>query len=103
MQHDLPVNHIKLHAFFLFIEDYYRIVCYLPNWSFHRKGDTKFTPEYVDPNLCTHIVYAYASLNPENYTIAVSDPIVDLNYGKYSITYQKSLLKYLLYVGVFHT
>ncbi|XP_061195456.1 probable chitinase 10 [Saccostrea echinata] len=41
----------------------YRRVCYYTNWSQYRNSIGKFYPENVDPNLCTHIVYAFAKLN----------------------------------------
>lgn len=58
------------------------MVCFVTNWAYYRKHGTKFTPDYVDPKLCTHIVYAYASLNPDNYTIVMSDQVTDLDNGK---------------------
>ncbi|XKL60517.1 hypothetical protein PGB90_007574 [Kerria lacca] len=64
-------------------ENPYRVVCFLSNWAFYRKGNTKYTPDYVDPYLCTHVVYAYASLNPDNYTIIISDPVIDIDKGFY--------------------
>ncbi|XP_067672469.1 chitotriosidase-1-like [Haliotis asinina] len=39
-----------------------RRVCYYTNWSQYRPDKGKFTPENVDPNLCTHYVYAFAIL-----------------------------------------
>ena len=33
-----------------------RIFCYYTNWSNKRPGMGQFTPEDVDPGLCTHIV-----------------------------------------------
>eukprot|EP00105_Crassostrea_gigas_P040449 XP_019924597.1 PREDICTED: probable chitinase 3 [Crassostrea gigas] len=41
----------------------YRRVCYYTNWSQYRNGPAKFFPENVDPNLCTHLIYAFAKLN----------------------------------------
>ena len=38
-----------------------RIVCYLGSWSL---GLTGMNVEFdIDPNLCTHIIYAFASFN----------------------------------------
>lgn len=39
-----------------------RIVCYYTNWSHKRPGSGKFGPENLDPNLCTHIIYAFYGL-----------------------------------------
>ncbi|GAB1603148.1 acidic mammalian chitinase-like isoform X1 [Argonauta hians] len=38
-------------------------VCYYSNWSQYREKPAKFLPENIDPQLCTHIIYAFATLN----------------------------------------
>ncbi|XP_017755457.1 PREDICTED: probable chitinase 3 [Eufriesea mexicana] len=43
-------------------------MCYLTNWSHRRPGSGKFLPEDIDPTLCTHIVYSFATL--KNYLLA---------------------------------
>uniref|UniRef100_A0A671RQN1 Acidic mammalian chitinase-like n=1 Tax=Sinocyclocheilus anshuiensis TaxID=1608454 RepID=A0A671RQN1_9TELE len=40
-----------------------RLVCYFTNWSQYRAGTAKHLPENVDPNLCTHLIYAFAIVN----------------------------------------
>ncbi|KAK2874272.1 hypothetical protein Q8A67_021425 [Cirrhinus molitorella] len=40
-----------------------RLVCYFTNWSQYRAGTAKYLPEDVDPNLCTHLIYAFAIIN----------------------------------------
>ncbi|CAH1794863.1 unnamed protein product, partial [Owenia fusiformis] len=40
----------------------YRKVCYYTNWSQYRPDQGKFTPENIDPQLCTHIIYAFAKI-----------------------------------------
>jgi chitinase len=39
------------------------VVCYYTNWAQYRNGPGRFYPENIDPNLCTHIIYAFAQLN----------------------------------------
>lgn len=37
-------------------------ICYLTNWSHKRPGMGRFNPEDINPTLCTHVVYAFATL-----------------------------------------
>merc|ERR1712227_196912 len=39
-----------------------RRVCYYTNWAQYRKGAAKFTPENVDPKLCSHIIWSFATM-----------------------------------------
>ncbi|CAF4542662.1 unnamed protein product, partial [Rotaria magnacalcarata] len=38
-------------------------VCYITNWSRYRSGEAKFEIEYIDPFMCSHIIYAYATVD----------------------------------------
>lgn len=40
----------------------YRRVCFITNWSQYVPGIGKFTPDKVDPSLCTHINFAFANI-----------------------------------------
>lgn len=59
-------------------EEDYKIVCYFTSWAFYRKGDAKFVPEHIDSRLCTHIVYAYASLDPDELVMKPFDIWADI-------------------------
>jgi chitinase len=39
--------------------DGYKLVCYYTNWSQYRPKKGKFLPEYIDPFLCTHVIFAF--------------------------------------------
>ncbi|XP_013409193.1 acidic mammalian chitinase-like [Lingula anatina] len=38
----------------------YHVVCYYTNWSQYRPGLGRFRPNHIDPNLCTHVIFAFA-------------------------------------------
>jgi len=41
----------------------FKVVCYFTSWGWYRPDLVKFGPEDIDPKLCTHIIYAYATLD----------------------------------------
>uniref|UniRef100_A0A8C0H554 GH18 domain-containing protein n=1 Tax=Chelonoidis abingdonii TaxID=106734 RepID=A0A8C0H554_CHEAB len=41
----------------------YKLVCYFSNWSQYRPEPATYFPNNVDPNLCTHLIYAFATMN----------------------------------------
>ncbi|KAF2367148.1 Chitin binding domain [Trinorchestia longiramus] len=59
------------------------MVCYYGSWAVYRQGMGKFDVEDIDPFLCTHIIYGFAGLGPDN-KIKALDAWNDLcdNYGK---------------------
>nr|WNT43924.1 chitinase 2 [Monochamus alternatus] len=60
-----------------------KVVCYVTNWAFYRKAEGKFVPEHIDQRLCTHVVYAFASLDPEKLLMKEFDPWADLDNSLY--------------------
>ncbi|XP_036220239.1 probable chitinase 10 isoform X2 [Bactrocera oleae] len=50
-----------------------QVFCYLTSWSAKRPGAGKFLPSNVDPKLCTHVVYAFATLKDHKLSEATDD------------------------------
>lgn len=48
------------------------------SWSWYRQGAGKFIPEDIDANLCTNVIYAFAVLDPNTYTIKLYEKITAL-------------------------
>lgn len=53
------------------------------NWAAHRSEQGKFLPENIEPKLCTHIIYAYAVLDPQTLIIKSPNPAIDIDDGFY--------------------
>lgn len=53
------------------------IFCYFTNWSYKRPGMGKFTPEDMDPTLCTHIVFAFATIKKNKLATSEDNDIGD--------------------------
>lgn len=78
------------------------IVCYLGSWSTYRPSLAKFTPENINPFLCTHIIYAFAGLSSK-YELKPFDSYNDITQGGYrkftSLKEHNKQLKTLIAVG----
>ncbi|KAM8917112.1 chitinase, acidic.1 isoform 2-T2 [Spinachia spinachia] len=48
-----------------------KLVCHMTNWAQYRPSSAKFTPDNIDPFLCTHVIYALASINSFNQISAI--------------------------------
>lgn len=57
----------------------YKVVCYFSSWAWLRRGDGQFVPENVIPATCTHVLYAYAGLDPVKLVIKSNDIWTDLS------------------------
>nr|CAI5867772.1 unnamed protein product [Callosobruchus analis] len=60
-----------------------RVVCYYTNWSVYRPGVAKFTPQNINPYLCTHLIYAFGGFTKEN-TLKPFDKYQDIEKGEYN-------------------
>lgn len=47
----------------------YKLVCYFSNWAHNRPGPASVLPQDLDPFLCTHLIFAFASMR-NNHIIA---------------------------------
>ncbi|XP_043270406.1 serine-rich adhesin for platelets-like [Venturia canescens] len=72
-----------------------KVVCYYTNWSVYRPGTAKFSPQNINPYLCTHLIYAFGGFTKEN-TLKPFDKYQDIEKGGYAKftglkTYNKDL------------
>lgn len=60
-----------------------KVVCYWGTWANYRPDGGKFTPEHIDPTLCTHLIYSFAGLDTTKWAIKSLDTWMDLedDYG----------------------
>ncbi|XP_027877221.1 acidic mammalian chitinase-like isoform X5 [Xiphophorus couchianus] len=76
-----------------------KLVCYFTNWSQYRPGVGKYTPDNIDPNLCTHLIYAFAIISSSN-ELSTFEWNDDLMYKSFNALKNRNpQLKTLLAVG----
>lgn len=80
-------------------EEEFKVVCYVTNWAFYRKSEGKFVPEHIDQRLCTHIVYAFGTLDPQNLIIKEFDTWADIDNNLYERITSLKDSKVLLSLG----
>ena len=51
------------------------------NWAYYRKEGGKYTPDDIDIDLCTHIVYGFAVLDKNTFQMIAHDSYVDEDKG----------------------
>lgn len=75
-----------------------QIFCYMTSWSQKRPGLGKYSPENIDPKLCTHIVYAFATLKDHKLAEA-SDKDIERYERVIALREKNPNLKILLAIG----
>jgi hypothetical protein len=55
----------------------------LKTFSYFRQGDAKFTPQNINPYLCTHLIYAFGGLGKDD-TIQPFDSYQDIEQGMHT-------------------
>ncbi|XP_045913441.1 acidic mammalian chitinase-like [Micropterus dolomieu] len=76
-----------------------RLVCYFTNWSQYRPGNGKFMPLNIDPNLCTHLIYAFSGINEANELVTIEWNDDELYKSFNGLKQRNPNLKTLLAVG----
>ncbi|XP_059188548.1 acidic mammalian chitinase-like [Centropristis striata] len=76
-----------------------RLVCYFTNWSQYRPGSGMFKPVNIDPNLCTHLIYAFAGINEANQLVTIEWNDDELYKSFNGLKQRNPNLKTLLAVG----
>uniref|UniRef100_A0A8C6PRW8 chitinase n=1 Tax=Nothobranchius furzeri TaxID=105023 RepID=A0A8C6PRW8_NOTFU len=76
-----------------------KLVCYFTNWSQYRPGSGKYLPENVDPNICTHMIYAFSKISTSNELSIVewNDEVLYRSFN--GLKHRNPQLKTLLSVG----
>ncbi|XP_022662471.1 flocculation protein FLO11-like isoform X1 [Varroa destructor] len=59
-----------------------KMVCYYSNWAIYRPALAKFTPQNINPFLCSHLIYAFAGFN-KKWEMKPFDPYNDIEQGNY--------------------
>ncbi|KAF5270887.1 hypothetical protein FQR65_LT05404 [Abscondita terminalis] len=55
-----------------------KLVCYYGSWAVYRPGAGKYSVEDINPNLCTHAIYAFVGIEPNGF-IKVLDQWNDID------------------------
>ena len=70
------------------------------NRAVYRPGLAKFTPQNINPKLCTHIIYAFGGLSSK-YEMKAFDAYNDINQGKRFLKKKSCLCKIIFLFFLF--
>lgn len=59
------------------------MVCYYSSWAVDRQEPMNFGPYSVDVDKCTHLIYAFAAVDPVTYEIKPGDHDRDIVQGDF--------------------
>ncbi|XP_040854534.1 oviduct-specific glycoprotein isoform X1 [Ochotona curzoniae] len=77
----------------------YKLVCYFTNWAHSRPGPASILPHDLDPFLCTHLIFAFASMD-DNRMVAQSLRDEQILYREFNKLKERNRqLKTLLSIG----
>jgi chitinase len=70
----------------------YNIACYFSSWAWLRGGDASFIPENVPVDSCTHLLYAYVGLDPNELVLQRNDRWTDFDNSNFQKLHATSFL-----------
>ncbi|XP_006866057.1 PREDICTED: oviduct-specific glycoprotein [Chrysochloris asiatica] len=77
----------------------HKLVCYFTNWAYSRPNTASILPQDLDPFLCTHLIFAFASMK-DNQIIAKNAQDENIFYPEFNKLKERNRkLKTLLSVG----
>ncbi len=81
----------------------YNLVCYYSSWASDRAYPMDFDVEDIDPHSCTHLIFAFAGIDPSTHEIVSLDPEEDVVGGRFKaaveLREENRELKVLIGVG----
>uniref|UniRef100_A0A452UDE4 Oviduct-specific glycoprotein n=1 Tax=Ursus maritimus TaxID=29073 RepID=A0A452UDE4_URSMA len=76
----------------------HKLVCYFTSWAQGRPSPASVLPRDLDPFLCTHLIFAFASMNDNQ--IVAKDPQDEITYPEFNKLKQRNgELRTLLSIG----